>query len=111
MRLATARLVLKLWTTGIDSRLLFCMTFAHTTRALTITDTLLLKNHIEPKGRKKFPKLRKVFSVHMFVAAQQHKGRCVWGMGLRSRSCRNPLKMKNAHLEAPGNSQNNPGTR
>ena len=34
-----------------------------------------------------------------------------WGMGLRSRSCRNPLKVKNAMLEAPGNSQNNPGTR
>ena len=28
-----------------------------------------------------------------------------WGMGLRSRSCRNPLKVKNAILEAPGNSQ------
>ena len=46
----------------------------------------------------------------MFVAAQQPEGRCVWGMRLRSRSCRNPLKMKNAHLEALGNSQNNPGT-
>ena len=34
-----------------------------------------------------------------------------WGMGLGSRSCRNPLKVKNAILEAPGNSQNNPGTR
>ena len=33
-----------------------------------------------------------------------------WGMGLRSRSCRNPLKVKNAILEAPGSSQNNPGT-
>ena len=30
-----------------------------------------------------------------------------WGMGLRTRSCR---KVKNAILEAPGNSQNNPGT-
>ena len=47
----------------------------------------------------------------MFVAAQQPKGRCVWGMRLGSRSCRNPLKMKNAHLDALGNSQNNPGTR
>ena len=33
-----------------------------------------------------------------------------WGMGLRTRSCRNPLKVKNAILKAPGNSQNNPGT-
>ena len=33
-----------------------------------------------------------------------------WGMGLRSRSCRKPLKIKNAILEAPGSSQNNPGT-
>ena len=54
-------------------------------------------------------RLREVFGVHIFVAAQQPEGRCVWGMGLRSRSCRNPLKMKNAHLEALGNSQNNPG--
>ena len=44
------KLVLKLWTVGIDPRLLLCKTTAHTTRALTITDTLLLKNHIEPKG-------------------------------------------------------------
>ena len=34
-----------------------------------------------------------------------------WGMGLRTRPCRNPLKVKNAILEAPGNSRNNPGTR
>ena len=33
-----------------------------------------------------------------------------WGMGLRTRSCRNPLKVKNAILDAPGNLQNNPGT-
>ena len=33
-----------------------------------------------------------------------------WGIGLRTRSCRKPLKVKNAILEAPGNSQNNPGT-
>ena len=30
-----------------------------------------------------------------------------WGMGLRSRLCRNPLKVKNAIVEAPGNFQNN----
>ena len=42
--------MLKLQTVGIEPRLLFCKTTAHTTRALTITDTLLLKNHIKPKG-------------------------------------------------------------
>ena len=42
----------------------------------------------------------------------QFSGHCAkWGMRLRSRSCRNPLKVKNATLEAPGNSQNNHGTR
>ena len=49
-------------------------------------------------------------------APQQIKGLVLdslgpWGMGLRSRSCRLPLKVKKAVLEAPGNLQNNPGTR
>ena len=54
-----------------------------------------------------------VNEVGVCCAQKQMKGRVLdclepWGMGLRSRSCRNPLKVKNVILEAPGSSPNNP---
>ena len=101
MRLTTARLVLKLWTVVIEPRLFICKTTAHTTRALTVTHTLLLKDQIQPKGSKFFSKTERGFWCPHVCSCTATKRKVCLGHGIEIQAMQDPPESKECN---PGSS-------